>query len=75
MHQHELTLHTNREPLPAAAQSAASATDRDYTGDYGGEYDYDYDPPVGSLPRLYRGVVWSDIVAEMNAELEARKAA
>ncbi|HEX5114864.1 MAG TPA: DUF6222 family protein [Pseudonocardiaceae bacterium] len=67
---HELTLHTNRDPLPAAT-AAAPATD----GGYRGEYDYDYDPPVGSLPRLYRGVVWSDIVAEMDAELEARKAA
>ncbi|HEY1573380.1 MAG TPA: DUF6222 family protein [Pseudonocardiaceae bacterium] len=75
MHHHELTLHTNREPLPAAAQAAAAGNASDYSGDYGSEYDYDYDPPVGSLPRLYRGVVWSDIVAEMNAELEARKAA
>jgi uncharacterized protein DUF6222 len=66
MHHHELTLHTNDQaPAPAAA-----------TGDRG-ELDsqFDYDPPVGSLPRLYRGVVWSDIVAEINAEQEARKAA
>lgn len=56
---HDLTLHTN--------DSAAAPTDRDYGSDY------DFDPPVGSLPRLYRGVVWSDIVAEINAELEARK--
>ncbi|HEX3650486.1 MAG TPA: DUF6222 family protein [Pseudonocardiaceae bacterium] len=62
MHHHDLTLHTNN-------QTPAPATDRDY------EDDYDYDPPVGSLPRLYRGVVWSDIVAEINSELEARKAA
>lgn len=60
---HELTLHTNHQaPTPVAPIAPA-------------EYrDYDYDPPVGSLPRLYRGVVWSDIVAEINAELEARKA-
>jgi hypothetical protein len=57
----DLTLHTNNE------------TDSDHGTEYG--YGYDYDPPVGSLPRLYRGVVWSDIVAEINAELEARKAA
>lgn len=55
----DLTLHTNDETH----------------SDQGPEYGYDYDPPVGSLPRLYRGVVWSDIVAEINAELEARKAA
>ena len=55
----DLTLHTNND------------TDQDH----GTGYSYDYDPPVGSLPRLYRGVVWSDIVAEINAEEEARKAA
>ncbi|HKN98717.1 MAG TPA: DUF6222 family protein [Pseudonocardiaceae bacterium] len=57
----DLTLHTNND------------TDQDHGTGY--SYDYDYDPPVGSLPRLYRGVVWSDIVAEINAEEEARKAA
>lgn len=57
----DLTLHTNND------------AEQDHGTGY--SYDYDYDPPVGSLPRLYRGVVWSDIVAEINAEEEARKAA
>ncbi|HEX5405922.1 MAG TPA: DUF6222 family protein [Pseudonocardiaceae bacterium] len=35
----------------------------------------EYEPPIGSVPRLYRGVVWSDIVAEIYAEQEERKAA
>jgi hypothetical protein len=35
----------------------------------------EYEPPPGSVPRLYRGVVWSDIVAEIYAEQEERKAA
>jgi hypothetical protein len=35
----------------------------------------DYEPPVGSMPRLYRGVIWSDVVAEIYAEREEREAA
>ncbi|HEY3750282.1 MAG TPA: DUF6222 family protein [Pseudonocardiaceae bacterium] len=35
----------------------------------------EYEPPIGSVPRLYRGVVWSDIVAEIYAEQEEREAA
>ncbi|HEX4703820.1 MAG TPA: DUF6222 family protein [Pseudonocardiaceae bacterium] len=35
----------------------------------------DYEPPVGSMPRLYRGVIWSDVVAEINADREQREAA
>jgi hypothetical protein len=61
---HELTLYTNDRVAPVPA-------DRDYRDNL----DHDCDPPAGSLPRLYRGVVWSDILAEINAELEARKAA
>lgn len=37
-----------------------------------GTYDEYFGPPPVNLPRLYRAVVWSDLVAQMDAEREAR---
>jgi hypothetical protein len=72
----------NERALSAVESPEVSASNSDVPHDgHANQYELsedewaDYEPPVGSMPRLYRGIVWSDVVAEIYAEREERREA